>query len=576
MMAGLIDEGSRGLVESAAWLVPVSGPPLDAVRVAANEVDVVLGRGDTAQIKLPMSADKVSRKHCRFACVDGRWTLTDSSKWGTFVNGIKLLPEHAVELREGDHVRVSPWTFRLQFSAPAAGGSGLELDDDTAGGSEVRAVDENLARNLGVGLLDVLTVATEVLCACPDERKLAEELIELALKGTGLSNAAVLKVVDASGRVEVLASRMAAGTTGQALYSRSLVARARQGQVAELRVDSMSGGVGESVMQMKISSAICAPLLLGESSTPAGERDVAALLYVDARGTAPDAKTHPNAAAFVMALARIGSLALANLQRIAFGMREKEMEFEVKAAASAAATILPPRTGRHGVFTYQGQCRPGTNLSGDFFDVVHLPDGRFAVALGDVTGKGIAASVLMTTSFGYLHSQLEAGAPPAESVARLSRFILPRKRPDRFVTLWLGVFDPKEKTLTYVDCGHGWAGMAGANGGFAALDGGGGVACGVMEDWVYEPVTLPLPDGSKVVIVSDGFVEQFGLVVDAVGQATQEQYGMKGVAKSLLRTPGEAGVGGDDDIKAMFDAVIAYAGTDKLADDATAIVVQWE
>lgn len=579
-MSGLIAAGQDLLTPGEpgpAWLLPIAGPAIEPFELVHTPGGLVLGRGEAAQLKLPVNAEKVSRAHCRFSFVDGQWTVTDSSRWGTFVNGIRLTAGQAVALRDGDTVRIAPWTFGFSLLPPQQ--RGVTLPDDTAGAADIRAVDDQSARQLGNLLVDLLTTSTERLYAARSERELAEALLDLALRGTGMTTGAVLKVIDFTGRVEPIAARQAPGTAGQALYSRSLVNRARSGQVAELRVDAIGGQLGESVLQMKIAAAICAPLLVGESSVPAGERDVAALLYLDSRGVgAGNPTTQHNAAGFVMALARIGSLALANLKRIDMLDRERQREHDEKAAAEAQRLILPSREGRVGGFRYVGESRPGQSVGGDFFDVVPLGEHRLAVALGDVTGKGVPASVLMTASFGFLHSLLESGHDVAAAARMLTRFLHPRRPASRFVTLWMGVFDLGQRTLTYVDCGHGWAALQHADGRFESLDSGGGLPIGINDDWDYTAVTVPLSPGSRAVIVSDGFVEQFGIVVDASGRPLREQFGMEGVRTALRSSAGQAGSDSapPDELKALFDAVVAFAGTPQLSDDATAILVTWD
>lgn len=575
-MSGLIADGEVGLSQAdtgTAWLVAVAGPAIEPLKLEDNAGGLILGRGDSAQLKLPLTAEKVSRAHCRLACTGGTWTITDASKWGTFVNGVRLQVGHEVILREGDTIRIAPWTFGFSTVAPRQ--RGMDLADDTAGTQDVRAVEDASARQLAGHMVDLLAMSTEKIHAARSEKELAETLIEVALNGTGLTNAAVLKVVDFNGRVEPIALRQAPGTTGQQLYSRSLVARAREGQVAELRIDSMSGNIGESVMQMKISAAICAPLMIGDGSAPAGERDVAALLYLDARaGNITGTRTQSNAAGFVMALARIGSLALANIKRIDMIGREREREHDERAAAEAQRLILPAREGRVGAFQYFGESRPGQLLGGDFFDVVPVGQHKLAIALGDVTGKGIPASVLMTASFGFLHSLLETGHDVATASRMLTKFLHPRRPASRFVTLWVGVFDLNERTLTYADCGHGWAMLQHADGTYTSLDSGGGLPVGIDGDGEYIAETVELKPGSRAVIVSDGFVEQFGLTVDAAGKPVRDQFGMTGIRKSLAKR--QQGTAGSDDLKSLYDAVIAYAGTTQLADDATGIIVAWD
>src|SRR5436309_10595020 len=84
------------------------------------------------------------------------------------------------------------------------------------------------------------------------------------------------------------------------------------------------------------------------------------------------------------------------------------------------------------------------------------------MAIGDVSGKGVAASVLMTATQGFLHAALEETGDPQEAVLRVNRFVHARSSLDKFVTLWVGVLDFPNKKIRFVDAGHGYA-MMGQN-----------------------------------------------------------------------------------------------------------------
>ncbi|HEY8665823.1 MAG TPA: PP2C family protein-serine/threonine phosphatase, partial [Tepidisphaeraceae bacterium] len=270
----------------------------------------------------------------------------------------------------------------------------------------------------------------------------------------------------------------------------------------------------------------------------------------------------PNAAAFCLALGRMASLALANLKRIDIERRQALIEAELSAAAAAQRWILPRREARIGVFSYLGESRPGQYVGGDFFDVIPLGENKIAVALGDVSGKGIPASVLMTASQGFLHAALLEHGRPDRAVTNLNRFVNPRRPENKFITLWVGVFDAAAGTLSYVDAGHGYGIMLREDGTFEPLAGGEGLPIGVDADSIYQATTVPLPAGGAALIVSDGIIEQ-------PGAGNTPAFEMEGVRRAIsLPAP--------DRVAALFDAVIAHAATDKLSDDATAVMVRWE
>jgi sigma-B regulation protein RsbU (phosphoserine phosphatase) len=571
--ADVIGGGGGGSGRGTLYLVPVSGPPLEAIPLTPKPTGLTIGRHAQADLLLPADAERVSRFHARFHCVEPvGWRLSDlGSRWGTFLNGVKVPAGREVPLNEGDLIRISPWTFSL---SPTARRRGMTTHDDT-GHTIIRAhpaAPAGAGAGGGGGRNDTLGLLLETAAAlhgAEDEQQLAQRVMDAACRGTGLCNAALLRPVDIGGRVEVIASNFgAAGESdvaggagaGPAGFSRSLIAAAAQGHVAE--ISTAAGGnfdVGMSIAQMNISAALCVPLMLGGAP--------AAFLYLDSRGTM-NRPPRAGATEFCVALGRMASMALANLKRMEIERRQTMIEAELLAAATAQQWVLPRRETRSGPYLCVGESRAGRYVGGDFFDVIELGDGRLGVAIGDVAGKGIAASVLMTATQGYLHASLRETGDPARAVAATNRFICPRRATGKFVTAWVGVFDVNAGTLTYADAGHSYAVMANADGSFTALDVGGGWPVGVSDEAEYNATTVPLPAGAGVVVVSDGIIEQFGNADDASGG--QRQFGLDGVYNSLTNSRH-----GPDPVASLFRDVSTHAGGENLSDDATAVLVRW-
>jgi serine phosphatase RsbU (regulator of sigma subunit) len=322
--------------------------------------------------------------------------------------------------------------------------------------------------------------------------------------------------------------------------------------------------ISMSMVQLRISSAICVPLMLGAT--------VAAFLYLDSRGTAVN-MVRPGASAFCVALGKMASLALANLKRLEMERREALMRAELDAAAAAQKWIMPKRVGRFGPFSTIGESRPGQYVGGDFFDIIPLDENRVAVAVGDVCGKGIGASVLMTATQGFLHAALQESADPGVAVALANRYVNPRRPESKFVTLWVGVFDSRDGTLKYVDAGHSFALLhRGADGTVEQLSRGGGLPIGVEASAPYHAEVVNIAQGDKVMIVSDGIIEQpAGLVENPEGMTlsrVRPRFELDGVGRSLARA-------GSDEVADLFKEVVRHAGTEQLSDDATAVMVKW-
>ena len=606
------------------YLVPLAGPPrgpleLDPARDGAGD-GLIVGRHDACDLCLG-GAEQVSRRHARLrhraadaaaakpamwrgaakavaaAPSDATgWSVADvGSRWGTFLNGHRLAAGEELPLRTGDQLRVSPWTF-LVGDAPAPRGVRVAADD--GGGGSVSAVELDAAGPLRQERLALLLEGAAALQDAGDEAELARRLMRLVRDGTGMTNAAVLRPLDAGGerggRYEVVASTAPATPDGEGghgggfAFSRSLLEAARSGRVAEVRADDAPIGAAAaemSIVRMRIERAVCVPILLGETPAlylyldrrgepPAGAANVT-LAGTVGRSTAADPAEEPAAdeahvVPFCAALSKIASLALSQLKRLDMERRAAQLDADLEAAAAAQRWILPARESAAAGLRITGESRPGRGVGGDFFDTLDLGGGRLAVALGDVSGKGVAAGILMTATQGYLNALLGGGASPAAAARRLTGFVNPRRPANRFVTLWVGLFDRDAGTLTYVDAGHGLAVLsrASANGGGChELSGGGGLPIGIDADAEYEELVVPFAAGDAALIVSDGIVEQ-----PAEGNVfgERDEFGLDRTRDVLC-----AAMGDGDPVAAVFAAVVRHAGTDQLADDATAVLVRW-
>ena len=557
---------------AAMYLVPVAGPEFAPLTLRAASGGLTMGRHGDCDLLLPADADRVSRFHARFDGRDGNWSITDlGSRWGSSVNGVRLAANVAVPLAEGDLVRVAPFTF-VYSPTPERRGMQARADDTASRGGG-----QTIVRTIGGGseqsgladnLLQLVLNCAEQLHKSTDEQTLANRLMDSALRGSGLTNAAFLRAVDLAGRFELVASRFAGDDAVE--FSQSLIAAASTGQPAELSIQH--AGIGsQSIAQMNIAAALCVPLLIGQGDVDGDgvpDATVAAYLYLDSRGMlAPQLR--PQAREFCVALGRIASLALANIKRIEIERRSAKLDAELKGAANVQAFMLPKRDTHLGPLACIGESRAGQTIGGDFFDLIDLGGGQVAVTIGDVSGKGVIASVLMTATHGYLHAALKASKDPAIAVAATHAFIGPRRPANKFVTAWIGVIDLNVGTLTYVDAGHGYAVLRTTDGECNVLEDGGGPPIGMIDDATYDAVSVAWPPGAALLLMSDGIVEQFGTVRGADGASTREQFEVAGVLRCLSKLRGD-----EDPVSCIFDAVYKHGGSPTLSDDATLLWIK--
>ena len=546
------------------YLVVIAGPRLEPLQLADRHdrpQGLTIGRHDRCDLKLPAGAECISRFHARFRfdVPSAQWRVFDlGSSWGTFLNGVRLTPHAEVPLAENDQLRLEPWTFSV--SSTVRRDALLSADDlgqssiSTIGGAGV------LSQPIREDLLALLLEAAAAIHKASNEAELAQQVLDVAVRGSGFPNAAILRPVDSEGQIEVVARRTLGGADdgGRFTFSRSLLNAASKGQFVEL---SLAQDQAHSIVQLNIAAAVCVPLMLGSSP--------AAFLYLDARTPGevqPGRRAgKPNAATFCAALGTLAGLALANLKRMDVERRQALIEHDLNAAAAAQKWLLPQREMSIAPFSITGESRPGRYVGGDFFDVIDLGGGRLAVALGDVSGKGVDASVLMTATQGFLHSTLLHVQDLSVAASAVNRFVNPRRPGDRFITLWIGVFDAVMETITYMDAGHSYAVLVESDGAITRLDKGGGPPLGVIEDYAYIAETAKLPVTGRMVVVSDGIVEQRSGSPSTEGWV---DFNMKGVCACL-------NADGGDDLAEIFTRLVQHAGTTHFADDATGLCVRW-
>lgn len=559
-----------------------------------------IGRLLECEVALP-GDPSVSRKHAvltRVAGGGGAWLVEDlGSRSGTFLNGVRLpaAPSGRTPVRTGDLLRVGGYEFLLTViggragtgsrgSRGTAGGSGggrtmATVDDRRTAASRIERLDTSvLSGGVAARRLALLTGAVEVFASAQangGEDALALEAVRIAVEGSGWGGGkggrgTLVRPAEGEGGggLEVIASvgmDAAVGSGGDGGVSRSLVAAAMGGQLAKLSggANAGTGTMGASIAELGISSALAAPVRVGER--------VVACLYVDTRGgggSAGAGEITDEAAGFVDAVAKVLGLSLAEMHRRDLEQRQLVMHAELEAAHQVQQFLLPGVGGGGGVgvvacggYEVALSVMPGRFVAGDMVEVVALPGDRLAVALGDATGHGIGPAMLIATVQSQLSALLLTGMGAAEVVTRINRYLCARVEGGRFVSLWLGIFSP-DGTVEIVDAGHGHALVQEMDGSARALRAAGGVPLGIDEGFVYVLDRTILPPGARVVLYSDGVIEE------RVEGGSGGPFGVHGLVAALGRG------GAAETVAGVTGALRAAAGGDGLSDDATVAVVQ--
>jgi len=562
----MMDDEKRDTAGSIRLIV-MAGPPLPAITLTPPG-PVRIGRRSTSDVHL--QHELVSRDHAearprasdpavRGWRTGAQWLLYDlSSKHGVYVNSERLSPGTPFPLCAGDRIRIDPWEFRIAGGDAQQTWHGSRTSTLADGPSaQLQTIVARTQRQITKERLDALFALTDALHSADNERRLAEILTTAATEAAGFENAVFVTSFSSDGEATLLEFAGPASAKNSAPeLSRSLLRVAWQGEPATITEDTRPAAA-HSVIELDIRSAIAAPLLV--------DGVVRACLYADVRRrNTLDA----DAQGFFLGLSRIGALALANLRRLEIEREHTRLEADLVAAGAAHRWMQPPGEGVIGPLRYAAESRPGrTTLGGDFFDVIEFGQGVAAFAVGDVVGKGVAASVLMTATQAYLHASILRHGSPEKAVGDLQAFLTPRLRDGRFVTLWVGVLDTQRNTLRYVDAGHGYAALV-TDASLMPLREGSQPPVGVDPAAHCDAVEIALPATGALCIVSDGVVEQPGVCVDS--NARRDFFGFDQAVRLLTKaTTPQAGV---DEI---FRALETHAGGPALADDVTCVLAAW-
>jgi sigma-B regulation protein RsbU (phosphoserine phosphatase) len=175
-----------------------------------------------------------------------------------------------------------------------------------------------------------------------------------------------------------------------------------------------------------------------------------------------------------------------------------------------------------------------------------------------VVGKGVGAGLLMVLTQTFLNSRLHSGDDPADAVSALNRHLHDRTGLQQFVSMWVGVVDAAARRVTYVDAGHGYAMMLAPGAEPETLSKNKGMVLGVERNIEFTSSTCEMPAGSRIVVYSDGVIEQPG---DAGGRFGQER------VMSHLSPSGDPA----EDVESVALALAAFAGGRVYADDVTIV-----
>ena len=308
-----------------------------------------------------------------------------------------------------------------------------------------------------------------------------------------------------------------------------------------------------SISDLKIRSVMCVPLL-----TP--DNKALGILQLD---TSDRRQFGEEDLDVLLAVASQAAISIQNASMLESLLQRERLNRDLKIAEQVQKKFLPQSVPTVPGYEFFAFYQPTYEVGGDFYDFVPLPGGRIALALGDVSGKGVAAALMMAKFSGDTRSYMLTENAPAPTATRLNTLLCDAGISDKFITLGLCVLDSLTHKLTLTSAGHTPVLIRRADG---QVDEVGqdvsGLPLGVMDDSVYEQTEVQLNSGDVVIFYSDG-------VTDARSPA-DELYDSQ-TNHRLLRRVAQVSGGPADVGRAILQEIREFSAGHSQADDITLV-----
>ena len=244
--------------------------------------------------------------------------------------------------------------------------------------------------------------------------------------------------------------------------------------------------------------------------------------------------------------------------------RERRAAQEIGIATQVQAGLFPRRRPPLATLDYEGLCLQARQVGGDYFDFLDFGGGRLGLVLGDVSGKGLGAALLMANLQAYVRGQFASYSNDIPGLlASVNQLFLESAPAAAYATLFFGAYDDRTRTLRFVNCGHPPPFLFRRNGGIESLETTSSVI-GMFEDWKGTARDVTLDEGDVVALYSDGVIE--------ARNGQDEEFGVERLADVLKPSATEASTASDVLSRAMT-AVQGFAAGEPF-DDMTLVVAR--
>ena len=402
-----------------------------------------------------------------------------------------------------------------------------------------------LISKVGVALLASVTL-TETL----------EQIVTLVFEAVPADRCMIMMRDAKSPELKVAVARLRdrAGEVGEIRISRSVIDEVVTNGKSVLTSDAQADPrfAGGTVMLQGVRSVLAVPLGVGAN--------VFGIIYADS--PLSDARFTEDHLKVLTTLSSVAAIRVENARLTEEQMERERLEREQQVASEIQQRFLPAAAPHIEGYELQGISFPCYEIGGDYYDFIQREDGNMVVALGDVSGKGTAAALLMSSLHAAIHAQADTHDSIVSTIQAVNKYLTESIPPNRFVTLFYAELNPELGRLTFLNAGHNPPLIVHAGGTMEQLASG-GLPLGIMADAEFREGRTQLLPGDVLVIYSDG-------VSEAVNP-TGEEFGPTRLYEVVARNLDASASGIRDRIES---ALTKFCQGTPAADDITLVIVK--
>ncbi|MBI4613277.1 MAG: SpoIIE family protein phosphatase [Planctomycetes bacterium] len=351
--------------------------------------------------------------------------------------------------------------------------------------------------------LAILFEVTSAIAQLMKPDDLFDKLLELIFEVFPAETGSIWRLEE--GRVRVKAARNRRGRIqgGRVRVSRTILREAMHTREAILTRDAMADDrflSGQSIVDLDMHSAMCVPLVFKD--------DILGVVQIETSNQ-DDVFTQDDLN-LLSAIGNQAAVALKNAQLFE-DVREKErIEYELSLASRIQESLLPQSPPEVDGIELTGRLIPAKEIGGDYYDFLPAPDGSgLYIAIGDVTGKGLPAGLVMVMARSLLLPLVDQGLSTRDIIVRANRHLYANTDKKTFMTMNLLRWDSAKRRLVYTGAGHEHLILCPAGDAKPRVFRAGGMALGISDrnDETFQERQIPVNPGDTLVLYTDGVTE---------------------------------------------------------------------